>query len=153
MDIREIIRKSCATSTAELIGQLNPKILGWANYYRHVVAKHTFSIVDEHIFKALWKWIKRRHPEKSNAWRKNKYFRSQESQNWIFHAKIPSDTANTCVLDLIRASKISIKRHVKIKREDMIRKRSSIPILINLIFLFYPACIISQSIKSLRHNC
>ncbi len=80
VDIREIIRKSCATSTAELIGQLNPKILGWANYYRHVVAKHTFSIVDEHIFKALWKWIKRRHPEKSNAWRKNKYFRSQDAK-------------------------------------------------------------------------
>ncbi len=30
---------------------------------------------------------------------------------------MPSDTANTCVLDLIRASKISIKRHVKIKGE------------------------------------
>jgi RNA-directed DNA polymerase len=115
-NIRELIRKNRATSTAELIAQLNPRISGWANYYRHGVAKSTYSYIDEQIFIAIWRWIKRKHPEKNTQWLRKKYFRSQGLRNWIFYAKIPTaDSSKSPFLDLIRASKIPIKRHVKIR--------------------------------------
>ena len=47
-----------------LICQLNPLIRGWAQYHRHVVSKETFAAVDAAIFKLLWRWAKRRHPQK-----------------------------------------------------------------------------------------
>jgi hypothetical protein len=52
-------------SAADLIDQLNPKIRGWRNYHRHVVSKRTFGRVDHNIFSSLWKWARRRHPNKS----------------------------------------------------------------------------------------
>ena len=64
-DIRELIKARATDKTAQLIRQLNLKLSGWANYYRHVVAKRTFTYVDTQVFLALWTWIKRRHPHKS----------------------------------------------------------------------------------------
>lgn len=52
-----------------LLGRtLNPVIRGWANYHRHVSAKATFGRVDNEVWQALWRWAKRRHPEKSVPW-------------------------------------------------------------------------------------
>jgi RNA-directed DNA polymerase len=47
--IRATIKAGLGMSAADLIDQLNPKIRGWANYHRHVVAKRTFSYVDHSI--------------------------------------------------------------------------------------------------------
>ena len=49
-DIRELLKSQMATKTEKLIQQLNPKLRGWANYFRHVVAKETFRYVDNVIF-------------------------------------------------------------------------------------------------------
>jgi RNA-directed DNA polymerase len=57
-NIREIIKRAKATSANDLINILNPKIRGWANYYRHVVSKAVFSKVDNDIFLTLWTWTK-----------------------------------------------------------------------------------------------
>lgn len=113
--LRNTIRNSGCATTAELIGQLNPKIRGWSNYYRHVVSKRTFSFVDNCIFRMLWNWTKRRHPNKSAQWRKQKYFRRRALQNWIFFAKTWDKESNTAILDLAKAEKVKIKRHLKIK--------------------------------------
>src|SRR5258708_19615643 len=67
--LREGIRKTNKTalgmSAADLIHKLNPKIRGWANYHRHVVSTRTFARVDHHIFSSLWRWARRRHPNKT----------------------------------------------------------------------------------------
>src|SRR5258707_3012152 len=63
--IRRTIKAAHGVSAADLIDQLNPKIRGWANYHRHVVSKRTFGRVDHSLFSSLWKWARRRHPNKS----------------------------------------------------------------------------------------
>ena len=44
------IKSNKAVKTEHLIRLLNRKIVGWTNYYRHVVAKRTFTYVDYQIF-------------------------------------------------------------------------------------------------------
>jgi RNA-directed DNA polymerase len=65
--IRDIIRSNKAARTEMLIWQLNPMIVGWTNYYRHVVAKKAFEFIDYSIYQNLRRWIKRRHPNKTSV--------------------------------------------------------------------------------------
>jgi len=115
--IREIIKAHPTVKTENLIRMLNAKIRGWANYFRHVVAKDTFSYVDHQIYLALMKWIRRRHIHKSLSFRKRKYFRSEGMRNWIFFAKIRDREGEFQYLDLFKANSVTIKRHVKIRAE------------------------------------
>jgi RNA-directed DNA polymerase len=113
--IRGIIKSNKMAKTEDLIQLLNPKIRGWANYYRHAVSKKTFAYVDHCIFQTLLRWIKRRHPNKNVKWRLGKYFRSQDFKGWIFFAKVQDKKGNVRMLDLFNATQVPIKRHVKIK--------------------------------------
>ncbi|EPB0513865.1 hypothetical protein ACRABS_004222 [Salmonella enterica subsp. enterica] len=38
------------------------------------------------MWKALWRWAKRRHPQKGNKWIKQRYFHFVGKRNWIFAA-------------------------------------------------------------------
>ena len=69
--------------TEKVIGTLNPVIRGWANYYRHCAAKAVFSKVRHRQWQMLWRWAKRRHPNKSSKWVKAHYFKSDGW--WTFH--------------------------------------------------------------------
>ena len=73
-DIREVMKANKQATAYWLIATLNPKIRGWANYHRHAAAKKTFVHVDTAIFKALWRWARRRHPKKGKKWVKDRYF-------------------------------------------------------------------------------
>lgn len=116
-DIRGIIKSNKACKTEELIRMLNPKIRGWSNYYKHVCSKKTFSYVDHEIFKAIWSWAVRRHPNKGKRWVQRKYFRSFALRNWIFSAKTKDKHGNTVNVDLVEAQKVTIKRHIKIRAD------------------------------------
>ena len=59
--LAETIRKCKALSQEALIGQLNPQITGWCNYNSHQVSKEIFSKLDDLLYGALKRWIKRRH--------------------------------------------------------------------------------------------
>jgi hypothetical protein len=74
--IRTTIKAALGMSAADLIEELNPKVRGWANYHRHVVSKRTFSRVDTAIFSCLWRWARRRHPDKNLGWTKRNTLRS-----------------------------------------------------------------------------
>ena len=113
--LRNVIKNSGSATTEVLIRQLNPKIRGWSNYYRHVVSKQTFSKVDHCIFKMLWQWIRRRHPNKGAQWRKQKYYRHNSLRDWVFFAKTRDKEDFTINLDLVEAAKVKIRRHLKIK--------------------------------------
>jgi len=115
--IRATIKTSHSIKTEELITWLNTRIIGWANYYRHVVAKKIFVYVDHEIFWALWKWIQRRHPQKNSSWRIKKYFRNNKLRRWIFFAKFKDIKGNEQITELAQAAYIKIERHIKIKAE------------------------------------
>jgi RNA-directed DNA polymerase len=115
--IRVLIKTNATVKTEDLIQQLNPKVRGWANYYRHVVSKAIFSYVDKCIFKALMRWIDRRHPEKNTWWKKDKYFRSQGMRQWIFSVKVKNRSGKHYFLDLFSATQLPIRRHIKIRAE------------------------------------
>ena len=89
--IRRIIKAALGMSAADLIDELNPKIRGWANYHRHVVSKRTFGRVDHEIFSSLWRWARRRHPNKSPRWLKQKYFDRRGNRNWSFFGETCDD--------------------------------------------------------------
>jgi RNA-directed DNA polymerase len=112
-NIREVIKKSSTVKTEQLIRILNSKIQGWANHFQHCVAKQTFSYIDCEIFKALWRWAKRRHPKQSASWIKERYFTRLGLKNWCFFSK--SSTQKEKKVFLKAASDTPIKRHVKIK--------------------------------------
>lgn len=113
--VRAIIKGNLAAKPANLIGLLNPVIRGWANYHRHVVAKKTFSAVDSMIWQALWRWARRRHPNKSCGWLRRQYFRSFGQRQWVFAAEVRRVSVDREWLTLFRASTVPILRHVKIK--------------------------------------
>jgi RNA-directed DNA polymerase len=116
-DIRLLIKVNNSAKTENLIRLLNPKIRGWANYFSHVCAKDTFSYIGYHLFYALWRWAKRRHPNKGMKWIKRKYFRTHGNRNWMFTAKIKNKQGNRINLDLVDINQVAIKRHIKIRAE------------------------------------
>ena len=116
-EIRGFIKARATIKAVDLIRQMNPKIRGWANYYRHVVSQKTFDRVDYQVLQALWSWIRRRHPNKSVKWRQKRYFRSHGNRNWVFSASIHNRQGVGLPLDLFKAASIPITRHVKIRAD------------------------------------
>ena len=83
--LAEICDKYKSAPVEALIAKLNPVIRGWANYYSSVVSKETFYTLDNLLWRRLWRWAKRRHPNKSSEWVKTKYFSPYETRNWILN--------------------------------------------------------------------
>ncbi len=112
-NLRELIKKHATIPVNDLIKLINPKLRGWANYYRHCVAKQVFGYVDHKLFQALWHWAVRRHPTKSKDWVVHKYFLNRKGQ-WQFHGwqKIMN---MDCQFNLFQIAKVPIERHVKIR--------------------------------------
>lgn len=113
--IRNIVKANLQAKAENLIRLLNPIIRGWVQYHRHVVSKAVFSAIDHFIFKILWRWARRRHPNKSAHWVKDKYFRSHKERNWIFFGE--GDRSSKWEVWLYTAARTSIRRHVKIRGE------------------------------------
>ena len=113
MNIRQTIKSYPTCKTETLIHLLNPKIRGWANYFRGVVSKETFSYVDNQTFWAVWRWARRRHPRKGKRWIWEKYFPHPYLKGCLTTTIYEKGTPKT--LSLVRASKIPIRRHIKTK--------------------------------------
>ncbi len=115
--IREVIKANAQATAGHLIAILNPKIRGWANYHQYATSKRTFVKVDHAIFKALWQWAKRRHPDKGRRWIKDKYFQSDGTRNWVFSGEQEGNSGKTYRVRLLPASDTPIKRRAKVKGE------------------------------------
>ncbi len=113
--IRATIKGYKQATAGQLINKLNPMIEGWANYHRHVASKKTFVRVDHEIFKAIWRWVKRRHRNKSAKWIKKKYFLSTKRSQWVFFGEVTGKDGKVRRCQLYNAAHKPIKRRVKIK--------------------------------------
>lgn len=109
-NIREIIKSNQSAKAENLLRLLNPKIRGWTNYFCRCAAKRTFSYVNYGIAKSLYRWCRRRHPNKNIRWTQNKYYRTKGVNNWTFSVKLPKG-----YYDIVNASDVTIVRHIKIR--------------------------------------
>src|SRR5437764_6700385 len=71
--LKELWRKVQGTNAQTVVGQLNPVIRGWANYFRTAVAKEIFSGLDRWMFYKADRHARRKHPKKSKDWRHQRY--------------------------------------------------------------------------------
>ena len=115
--VRSIINANKQAKAGNLVGILNPVIRGWANYHRHVASKRTFDAIDHAIFKMLWRWAKRRHPNKSRRWIRSKYFTTRGGDNWVFHGQVEGKAETPQPLHLFATKSVPTKRHTKVKGE------------------------------------
>jgi RNA-directed DNA polymerase len=67
-DIKAYLNAHQQTPAIAVIKALNPKLRGWANYYRHSSASQRFAYADHRVWQMLWRWAKRRHPNKPSKW-------------------------------------------------------------------------------------
>lgn len=103
--IKQILTSNRHSAIETLIHQLNPLIWGWANYYRHCCAKHTFNYLKHRTWQMLWAWAKRRHPNKSAKWVRQRYFKTVGKRQWVF---------GTDTLSLRNPADMPIIRFVKV---------------------------------------
>ena len=88
--LRTEMRALLGSNAAAIMRTLTPVIRGWAAYYRIGVSSQVYSALDDYMWKLLYKWAKRTHPNKSRRWRMDRYFgRFNRSRNnrWVFGDK------------------------------------------------------------------
>jgi RNA-directed DNA polymerase len=88
--LRTEMRTLLGGNAAAVMRTLTPIIRGWAAYYRTQVSSEVFSALDDYVWKLLYKWAKRTHPNKSRRWRMDRYFgRFNPARNnrWVFGDK------------------------------------------------------------------
>jgi RNA-directed DNA polymerase len=76
--------------TVAVCQKLNPIIRGWANYHRVVVSSRAFARMDHWMLTRAVRWTARRHPQKSYAWRKQRYWgqlNHMRKSAWVFGDK------------------------------------------------------------------
>jgi RNA-directed DNA polymerase len=112
--IKQLIQSALGLTQEQLLRQLNPRLRGWANYYRNGAAKRTFSKLDYYVHHRLWRWATRRHSGKSVAWKLKKYF-SATGKTGIFSVQVHRATGEPRVLTLYLLTSTRIERHIKIK--------------------------------------
>lgn len=115
--VREIIKKNRASTQESLINIINPLIRGWCYYHRHECARKAFEKVDHEIFQALWRWSKRRHPNKGLCWIVKRYFKTHEGVDWCFMTKAKNGNKEGWI-KLFKMTNIPIVRHRKIRAES-----------------------------------
>jgi len=113
--VKEVISANKTAKQESLILLLNPMLRGWANYHSHVVAKAMFSRMEHLVFRALWRWSRRRHSRKSLQWIRKKYFPPCGERNWVFATTVTKDDGRKVRVALHSLSATRIRRHKKIK--------------------------------------
>jgi RNA-directed DNA polymerase len=107
--VKKVIRLHRTSLAISLVMTLNPILKGWSLYHRHNVAKKIFNRLDYDTTSKIWRWAKRRHPNKSSNWIKKKYFKRIEHRDWNFFG-----TDKKGIQWLRHCGDLPIKRHVKL---------------------------------------
>ena len=109
--VASIIDDHKAAPQTALIGNLNPVIIGWSNYYSTKVSKEAYSLQDHLMYQKLKAWAERRHPNKSKGEVASKYWQTIGGNNWAFATRQEGNSP----MRLRSHTETPIIRHVKVK--------------------------------------
>jgi RNA-directed DNA polymerase len=124
--IRNILQNNRAASAYNLIQQLRPRVIGWANYFQYSECSKDFSKMDYIIFQQLRAWVFRRKSKglHSRTKIKEKYFPSGKEylfrgnkhfNNWVLWGQTKVKGGEIQEIFLPKLSWVSSCRHVKIQ--------------------------------------
>ena len=111
----EEIKSLSSVEQEVLINKLNPILRGFDNYYKGVVSKETFVYISHRIWQYLWRWAKRRHPNKSKRWVSKRYFKTTKGNQWVFACTTSNRRGKNKELALYQIAYTPIERHIKVK--------------------------------------
>jgi RNA-directed DNA polymerase len=123
--IVEVLDSMKGCSQEKVIGRLNPIITGWTNYHSAVCSSETFHKLDNLLYNKLRRWVKRRHPNKTQKWCNKRYFHWTKEKTvegldrgdkWSFST--PSNEPNNPVAgkhELRKHAWTPIEYHTKVK--------------------------------------
>lgn len=100
-----------------VIKRLNPILRGFANYNKGVISKETFGYISSRVWQYLWRWAKRRHPNKNTKWVRKRYFKTINGNKWTFATSTSDRRGKDKDLILYPIAYTPIERHVKVKGE------------------------------------
>lgn len=78
------VEENNSSNQAAVISFLNPIIRRWYHYQSPWNSKETFNKLDHLLGSRLYRWGKRRHPNKGKKWIARKYWRTIGNNNWVF---------------------------------------------------------------------
>jgi RNA-directed DNA polymerase len=113
--VRQILKAHSGTDTYSMIRRLNQSIRGWCNYHRMFCATRVFNRFDKWLFYRLKHWLHQRHPNKGRHWIMKTYYRVHDGTAWSFCARRTARNGRKEHIDLHRASRTGIVRHVKVR--------------------------------------
>jgi len=85
--IRRTVEKAQAWTQDAFIKALNPITRGWTNYHHHNADAETFKKQDAYIWKATWRWGRRKHPDKGRRWIVRRYWQPEGNRKWVFQQR------------------------------------------------------------------
>ncbi|NNJ97839.1 MAG: group II intron reverse transcriptase/maturase, partial [Gammaproteobacteria bacterium] len=86
---------------------------GFANFYRHVVSKKTYSEIDQQVYQLLRNWMLRRHRNKTLAWCKRKYIKRWGTRWQFTVSTVKSGKVKS--IRLFQVADLPIIRHIKVR--------------------------------------
>ena len=108
-ELGRVIQRGKALPQGVLIRQLNPKIRGWANYYRTSVSQAIFERLDFLLWEKLRSWAQRRHPSKTAPWAVQRYWRWLDTRRTF-----ATPATDPAPVHLHTHSEVGSTRHVKV---------------------------------------
>ncbi|MEO1377251.1 MAG: group II intron maturase-specific domain-containing protein [Cyanobacteria bacterium J06635_10] len=117
-EIREYLKGTARSQTFEdVIKTLNSKLRGWLNYNRYFCSKKTFSRIRHEVLGSIYRYLKRKHPQKSWKWIRGKYYKTIDKDKDNPYSKSTGKRKKEEVL--INAAKdVPIIRYTKVKGEN-----------------------------------
>ncbi|MEG4521221.1 MULTISPECIES: group II intron reverse transcriptase/maturase [unclassified Microcoleus] len=113
--IGEEVKNLNGAKQEDLIRKLNPILRGFANYYKGAVSKETFGYISHRVWQYLWRWAKRRHPNKNTKWVRKRYFKTIKGNRWTFACTISDRRGKDKNFVLYQVAKTAVERHIKVK--------------------------------------
>lgn len=114
--VREILRTSMSSTWEDTLDRLNPVLRGWAMYHRYQNSKQVLSRMDYVVWWMIWRWIKKRHAQKTAGWKFAKYtilFEGSRRLGCIARDRYDRKTHKP----LVQMAGIEVKMYTQVRKE------------------------------------